>query len=523
MFFLKKSIMTDTSEFVKCVETYLDENNLVIVKNLFKEKTNKEAIQSNCWDLIHIVCCHYHQSEPTWQELINILAEETNPEEALLQFLEEVEECEDNNKFVCLLSPLQTVLLKIQPKRVNSIAWGLNAISTYLNKINSTHVYEQLLLYNILLNNFYADLVQKTAERKCEEFYVERCQILCKYLIQLLANQFCENSDISNRIIELIFTIESNPVKYLEIKRDDYVNPPAKDLGILFYHLYVLETEVVLIPRVYCPIYLFQSSIYLITALLSCNETVVVDKGIKLASVFLKFTYNLRLSHFLLENNDHKLFCKILEKQIVYNESENIRKQTLKVYETYLNSFNNKGIYLLVFNLFTNLTHNGLIGHTINIYKNRIVNELKSNEQNLSNYLIGDKLLILLNKFTVLPESQNVVEFNDQIMSTLNLLFFLLLRDKKNVTKIWNYYGLVVEPYLKNLEDSIKFSRNIFTNKIKEIESGVLDEQLNVTVGDEQLPEMTCDNKIEKIRYCLNMLDIVEDLMLRLQQCVEMK
>lgn len=552
------------SDFVKSVEELLEAGNTSDAKAVFCDEEHLDNVRNNCWDLITVVSkflssqnngSNFDNMFSCSKNLLYRIADICTPEEALLQFIEEIEEADSDLKFVTLLEPLRRVLTRI-PKKVSiSLAWGFNAINCYLNKYDipdseNLQGKEKLLLdsaedtrninelYTSVLH-FYDSLLQ---EISFKDEGNERWTVVLKFLIRLLGTplvyldvEVFDNIKGTARLsseylVTKVFQICPDPISLLSFRslaeNDDIFNLNDLGLASLYYLIFSEGIFIEKVPKVYDSKYFFLNSLHLVMILLNKNHQVVVEKGLKLACSLLQHIHCFKLSYFVLDSPDHPEFCKTLANVIIYNEMESFRKLALEVYQTYLSLFEVRGFYLILYNFISQITHSGLKGFTITRYKDLVVKEF----ENTNNVFIrGSKLLALLKKFCFLhkQEESDLIEVSDEIIATLNLLRFLTIRDKLNSTQIWDFIPVLDEIYFKPLRKGLELSRGHFKLKIKEIEEENVgkrtENDINVLIKGESLSKLSKNEKIEVLNYSLTVFDVIDSLLSRLTECIELR
>lgn len=555
------------SDFVKNIQESLKQGNTEYALEAFKDNKNISEVQNNSWDLIPVICAFLTSNSEQQnlevfkccEQLINIIADNSNPEEALLQFIEEIEESTDDTKFLTLLKPVQKIIFRIPRKRVNSLAWCLNAIQTYLNKCEAPEDInlvgkEKLLLdsnedtqriiklYSKLLV-FYEKFIDRL-EIESEDVE-ERSKIICRFMVQLLGKPLAfldmeifngiksKARLIAEELLSKIFIFTSDPFLLIEMRFDlensALIKPNTLGIAVLFYLVYSQEVFIGIVPKVYSPVYFFQNCLHLVTSLLEMNHQICTEKGLALITTLMQHIKCIKLSYLLLDSEDHCKFCMALTKVIIYSQVDLIRKDALNIYQIYINSFELRGFYLLVYNLVSSLNHSGLIGFTITQYKDRLSQEFLNNEKNMSVYFKGPKLLKLLRKFCYLHknEESDLIELSDQIMATLNLLRYLALRDKNNTTQIWDYFGWLDDIYFNPLRKGIDLSRAHYELKIKELKEETNSggnksiSETSITVGGQRLLAMPRSEKLKVLYSSLTAFDMMDSILSRLVECIE--
>lgn len=552
------------SDFLTTVRNSLQEGQIEHIYSIFQDDSYIDVIQNNSWELISCICQYINNDVKTsnlklfecCNNVIDIIATKLAPEDSLLQFIEEIENTEDDITFVALLRPVEKILLQIPSKRQNSLAWCFNAIETFLHKLDIPENYDlekaELILMDAdakvarithLLNDelvpFYEVFVQELLTNNVETGMDEKRLIVLKFLIQLLGKPLAyldmEADDrtksrsrrIAEKICENILKLLEDPITLTDIypgyETDVVSKPTDLSQAVLFYLLFGEQIMLGKIPKVYNAIYIFQTYLHLIPILLDNAHQLLVTKGLKLAGAFIQSLNRFELDYQLLDSESHSKFCKQLSLVIIYNSSERNRKASLKILQEYLNRFDVRGRYLLVYNLIQVVNHAGLIGFIISYYKDMLNDALNNNEQNMNKYLCSSKLFTALQLFCHLHkgEQSDLIEVCDQIIASLNLLRYLAIRDKKNVTNIWDYFPVLEKSYFEPLKKGLMLSKAHYELKLQDLKNNTADgdkkqktsNNLSVVVGGETLPEMPLTEKMKVLKSALTAFDVMESVL----------
>lgn len=560
------------NNFITAVKNGLKECNTAHVLSLFRETQHQHDIEYNSWDLIPVICEYLTEKVKVdnpelhvcCEQLLNIIADRTNPEECILQLIEEVEEARDDTAFVSILKPLQKILSRVQTKRQNSLAWSLNAIKMYVEKLDVPESHnlegdEKILmeadpavdritrLYLDLLP-FYDALVEDLDKADLESLQ-ERTKILVKFLMQLLGKPFAylhmeydgKTKSRARRIAESlckkIIKLLKDPVILVEWECKDNADavcatsPFAQ--AMLFYLIFAEHLLIANVPKVYDPIYVFQVYLHLTSALCSENHQSLIEKALKLSDAFVKSVKGFGLSYQLLDSKSHCSFCKTLSNIIIYNSSEINRKFALSILKRYIDNFEIRGKYMLIYNMVGTIPEQNscLIGYLITYYKNVLNDALNTEKENISRYFTGQKLFNLLDLFCFLHKGvqSDLVELADQIIASLNLLRYLAIRDKSNTTKIWDYFPKLDKKFLKPLKQGLLLSKAHYDLKISELNEEIKTgkgaeantSSVSVTVGDENLSQMPPSEKFIVLNSAITAFDVMESLLARLVELIE--
>lgn len=554
------------SAFVLKIEDLLKSDDTLQVLKVFSDSENVSEVKNNSWDLIPVITTFlttYNEANKPevfqcCEKLMGIIAEKSNPEEALLQLIEDIEECFDDIKFLTLLQPLQRIILRIPKKKINSLAWGFNSIQSFLIKCEipeneklvgkekllldtNTEVLKITKLYNEILffcDNFISELPNDKQESE------EHRSLICKFLVDLLGKplvyldmEIFENIKskariITEKIIPKILRVNCDPISLVQMKNNmnnaELIVPKPLSIGSLFYLIYHEHILIEKVPKIYDSLYFFHYSLEFVNNLLDCDHNIVVEKGLKLSDTLLKHVQQHKLPYLMLDSECHGHFCRSLAKIIVYNDIQVLRTFALQIYKKYVNSFETHGFYLLIYNLMSDLNHSGLIGYTITLYKDQLASEFVKSNNFITEHFKGQKLLMLLKKFCFLHNSEesDLIELSDQIIAALNLLRFLALRDKENDTDIWDHFKILEKTFFKPLRKGIDLSRAHYELKIKEIKEDPTEKQhhnseISVIVGGQSLDEMPSSEKLHVLESSLTVFDMLESLLTRLLECIE--
>jgi hypothetical protein len=395
-----------------------------------------------------------------------------------------------------------------------------------------TYVYGELLPF---CDTFVVELTNMSDTSSVPE----RRQILRKFLIDLCGKPLAyldmdeyKNTKpkariIAEKLVESFFYFSCDPFCYLEIESgsdgSDLIKPNDVSLGVMYYLILYKEICVKSVPKVYSPVYLLHNCLPLVNKLLTQEGEFVVEKGVHLAWALLRSVDHLELSYLLLDSKHHGTFCKILSSVVVHNQSQDIRRKCLQILQTYMWSFEHQGRYLVILNLMRHVRHSGLKGNIITQYKEMLTRELP-NKQHLSEFYSGRKFFDLLEEFTRLEQKEetDLVDESDRIVSTLNLLRFVLLADKRGDTCIDWYVDVLEEGYFWEVKTGIEMSKEHYRLKIKEVAEGGGEDKcaMSVTVSGRSLVEMGPESKIEILNLSLTTLDVIDSLLSRVKECI---
>ena len=122
----------------------------------------------------------------------------------------------------------------------------------------------------------------------------------------------------------------------------------------------------------------------------------------------------------------------------------------------------------------------------------------------------------------------DLIENADTTIAALNVLRFLLIRDKANNTDIYDYLKDIEESFLKPLRSALDLSRAHYKNEESLVKSGKdqlkAEETLmsvNVLGTDGDLPVLDEEKKLNIIYGALNTFDMIDCLLSRVMEIIE--
>ncbi len=117
----------------------------------------------------------------------------------------------------------------------------------------------------------------------------------------------------------------------------------------------------------------------------------------------------------------------------------------------------------------------------------------------------------------------DLMQESSKINAVLNMLRFLLIRDKGNETRV--FYLLSEAPYLEELKTAVQFSREHYEQQRKNL-LGVQKNDTSIkfeanTLDNERIAEATTEDKIGSCASALQALDLIELLRCRVVELLE--
>lgn len=333
-----------------------------------------------------------------------------------------------------------------------------------------------------------------------------------------------------------VFSESDDPIKYSDMPSDIFLldaKVSLSGLAVMFYALFVENLFHTNKPKIYRAVYLFEMGLYFATDLLSHDEEALSTKGIRLAAKLLENLHNEQLDDDTLDLDIHKIFAKKLVQVL---DSTQVRRNSqlgVELLQNYLSKFKSiNAKYFHIQHLLESTTNNKIRSILVTIYKNVVAEQLNAvdganaKQSEISIFCCGDKLKwLLLNRICIMPKGveTDILQHNDLIMAALNMLRFLTLRDKKNVTLLWNYMDEIEERFLKTLRTSLDCTRAHYRLEEKRIQEKKAADSLECEVklpGAEYL-NMSEENKLRILAIGHNTFDLIDNVLSHLNECIE--
>lgn len=566
--------------FVKQFTDFLKDHKPKEALELFTTESN-EVIEDAVSEIVSVTATYltefYSQSEEELfqccKSVLNIIAERYNPMETVLEFLEQIE-CLNDIKFCAIMESLGICMMKMQDKS-KAIEWCINTIKSYIEDLASLHDVDSNRIVNVYkgIISFLEPLVQETVKMNSK---LEEGSLLGDYLLSFLISlcekpsyywnkniteeEICE--EFSEEIITLSFHLTGDILYFLNIvsKRhrkficnkirrghlytESYQrsmlfesSDNISDLAYANFYFYIITKKDYWknVPQIYSPYYIFEMCTYFFEILLCKEEDIVISNGLFFMETVIKRIAPRSVDSKVLELQIYLDLFKSIIKVIIYCNSDTERKKALDIFQKYIEIFNIEARYSVILYLYEISDHSGLLSLIISILKSSIIDCLNSTPRNPQ--FLGKNLQLILKKICNLPNgsSSDLVEISDEVITTLNLLRFLFIRDKYNETDIWNITDMLKNNYLNPLREGIQLCKTHWEVKIKDLEQQKNNynkiynynemkkahAEVTLTVGGEQLPVMPLPEKISFCYQAINGLDVMESILIRVNECID--
>uniref|UniRef100_A0A672T9E4 Glomulin, FKBP associated protein a n=1 Tax=Sinocyclocheilus grahami TaxID=75366 RepID=A0A672T9E4_SINGR len=475
----------DYDLFFTAGRTCIEQGNSAQVLSILVDEKNKSIVRCMGWNLlgplVQILLKKEDGNLPHCHAILSHLLEVCNPKELLVGLLEQVEEADTGSiaeTVTLLLKPLQTVLLRLGMKKASSVGM---ALSTLLSQV--------------------ARLPVPVTKEQEEDDVFGLCHC-CTDLLQFV-NPFVE--------------------EIKEVVKDN--NRISKDNELRVELLKLMNTANVfadiLFTCFFSPIFVLQCNMEYIELLLSRTEESRLQKGLELYEKSLIRVEDNSLPVDLLELKTFFSVPQNLVKVMTLCPDQTLRTKGLKVFQLSIDKFNTEAKYKFFKGMLKTSHHAGVEGYIIKNIKNQIDFSLKPCNGN--DWFLGKHLLPLLRLVLCLPHGPetDLLQNLDRIMESLNLLRYMLIRDKEweNETGIWTELYKIEDNYLKPLRTGLNMSKAHYEAELKNSKASVC----TVTVDNEKLPNMTPEMQIQVLQSAVFTFDLIEGVLARIEEIIETK
>lgn len=444
---------------------------------------------------------------------------------------------------------------------------------------------EKLLIHYITLNLFYEpllnDILSQQSSLNIAQIFCNtgfnRRNVLCCFLIQMLGrplalldlkvNQQRTNTytiQCARKLTESATKCLVNPLRLLFVgeervrwkcRLDDERGVhemsssnifliekklPLESLAIYFYMLFVEKVSLTSMPKIYSSLYIFESSLYYVNELLAHEEPALHERALLLAKCRCDNLYSAEISSISLQLEVHKNFCNSLCKIIGYSSQNYLRQMGIKLLRQYILQFDDDGKYLIIKNLMRTVAHNGISGYLAILYKDLVANALVSATTDLPSSFSGkDFYEIFLKYICRLPngEKTDLIAHSDKVISSLNALRFLVIKDLENRTGLWDIMPKIEKKFVDPLRRGLDISAAHYKAELKRMECELdakaeAAERKNLEILDINIAnatsesgkldaEFTRQRKTEILNQNLCTVDLIRSLLGRTVECVE--
>lgn len=576
----------DHDVFTIAGRTCIEEGNSVQVLSIVLDDKNQDIVRCMGWNLlpplVQVLLKKEDKNLPHCLAIFNHLLEVCRPKELLIGLLEQLEQDDPDTiaeSLHLLLNPLQKVLLCLGSRKASSLGMTLSSVLDQVAKLPLPHTKEQeeddvfslcrsctdLTTFvrpfvrearqNFLNSKVMSESAGKMSVRgdwplpDKDELRTELLKFCMKTLshplleVQLKDPDTLAVSPLRNFATEILNTLnaigESVPSLVYQplLKRkevpgflEEEVRYPKESLASLAHLVFVHHLAADTFPSVFSPVFCLRCNMEHVCLLLSKTDESRIQKGLELYEKSLVRVENGSLPADLLEIKTFLTVPQNLVKVMTICPRQDLRTKGLKVFQLSIDKFGTEAKYSFFQYMLKTSNHSGVEGYVIKNIRNQIDVALQPGNSNT--WFEGVHLLPLLRKVFSLPDGPetDLLQYLDRVMESLNLLRYLVIRDKvtENQTGIWTELYKIEDTFLRPLRVGLDMSRAHYErelcNTMESKKSKAKDESvLSVSVGDEKLPNMTPESQIQALHSALHTFDMIKSVLVRIEELIEVK
>ncbi|TKS80073.1 Glomulin FK506-binding protein-associated protein [Collichthys lucidus] len=574
----------DHDVFTIAGRTCIEEGNSAQVLSIVLDEKNQDIVRCMGWNLlpplIQVLLRKEDKNVSQCLAVFNHLLQTCTPKELLIGLLEQLEQDDPvtiAESLHLLLGPLQKVLLRLDKRKASSLGMTLSSVLDQVAKLPLPHTKEQEEDDVFSLCRSCTDLIhfvrpfvreaqQNTLNNKAQNESANKMAVehdrgkedelrteLLKFCMKTLSHPLLEvqlktpdtlaESPLRNFATEILIALsaigESLPSLVYQplLKRkqvpgflEEEVRYPKESLASLAHLVFVHHLAADIFPSVFSPVFGLRCNMEHICLLLSRREEYRIQKGLELYEKSLVRVEDGSLPADLLEIKTFLTVPQNLVKVMTMCPRHDLRTRGLKVFQLSIDKFNTEAKYNFFQYMLKTSNHSGVEGYVIKNIKKQTDFALQPGNSNT--WFEGVHLLPLLRKVFSLPDGPetDLLQYLDRIMESLNLLRYLVIRDKvtENQTGVWTELYKIEDRFLKPLRVGVNMSRAHYErelhNTMETKKSKAKEESmLSVTVGDEKLPNMTSESQIQALHSALHTFDMIESVLVRIEELTEVK
>nr|XP_046248349.1 glomulin-like isoform X2 [Scatophagus argus] len=522
----------------------------VLVAPLLNEVVKKEKSSDHC------------------QAALTHLITTCSPNELLHSLLEVIENLDPgaiSETILALVPHLQTVLLCLDQRKGACVGLALSALQKQLSRlpVPYTQQQEEADEYGLCrccnaLAAFAKPFTEEVVMRKNGNYVTtpedeELRTELLKFCMRSLRDPLLDvelsrdrRSSLWFFARETVVTLSAIQVSLSELL---FFNPLKKSTqtdnsqstesrACLAYLLFVQLITIDSFPVVFSPVFVLQCNMELINQLLSSKKESHLLKGLALYTKSLESVQDNSLPVSLLELKSFYSVPQNLRQVLTDCPMQHLRESGLQVFQLFINKLDAEAKHKFFRCMLKTSNHAGVESYIVKNIRNQV--EFSTQLGNANKWFLGEELLSLLGLVLCLPQGVDTDLLNsmDRIMESLNLLRYLLLRDKdlRSPADMWEELCRIKDKYLTMLRVCISISRAYYSAEVKALRE---DQKLKAKeardaaratrliksfrVKQETVSDMSPEVQHQVLQSALVTFDLMESLIVRIEEIAEEK
>ncbi|XP_077391393.1 glomulin, FKBP associated protein b isoform X2 [Festucalex cinctus] len=304
----------------------------------------------------------------------------------------------------------------------------------------------------------------------------------------------------------------------------------AESKGCLAYLVFVKLLDAQRFPIVFSPEFVLRNNVEYVHQLLSSKKESHVLKGLALFEKSLERVDDDGLPATLLEAKSIYDVKQSLLQVLTDCPLHHLRKSGLKVLQLFSDKLDAEAKHKLFRCLLKTSKHPGVEGYIVKNIRNQVEHSMKPG--NGTTWFLGTEFVSLLGLVLSLPlgADTNVLHNMDKIMESLNLLRYLLIRDKalRNNADVWEGVSRLKDEYTKMLRVCISMSRSYYTVELNQLRDehrlkaraarASTCTSASIQNEHEKISKMSPEVQHQILQSALVTFDLMESLIVRIEE-----
>ncbi|XP_008295535.1 glomulin-like [Stegastes partitus] len=485
---------------------------------------------------------------------------------SLLEVIEDVDPGAISDTILVLIPHLQTVLLRLDERKAASVGLALSALQKQLSRLPVPYSRQQeeadefgLCRCCTALAAFTKPFIEevKRKDGKCvataedEELKTE----ILKFYMKSLREPLLEAELTGDRksplwlfAVEIMVTLPAikeplSGLLFFSSQRKSSLMDSSQSnesKACLAYLLFVQLVTIDSFPAVFSPVFVLQRNMEYIDHLLSSKKESHLLKGLALFTKSLESIQDNSLPVSLLEQKSFFSVLQNLRQVLTDCPMQHLRETGLHIFQLFIDKLDAEAKHKFFRCMLKTSNHAGVESYIVKNIKNQIESSMKPG--NANKWFLGAELLSLLGLVLCLPQGAETDLLNsmDKIMESLNLLRYVLIRDKDLRSKfqadVWEDLCRIKDEYIKMLRVCIGISRAYYSSELKALKE---DQKLkakeardaarssrsvkNMTVKHEKVSNMSPEVQHQVLQSAMVTFDLMESLIVRIEEITEEK
>ncbi|XP_067369745.1 glomulin-like [Channa argus] len=545
---LLKFIQDEKNQFFFCTQGLVKSVGFVLVEPLVNEVVKRDKNLEHC------------------QAALTHLTKTCRPEEllqSLLALVEDIHPGAISNTITALIPHLQTVLHRLDERKAACLGLALSALQNQLSRLPVPYTQQQvdadkygLSCCCTALAGFTRSFVEEVKRKdgnyvttaKDEELKTELYKFCMRSLREPLLEAELNRHEKSSLLLfatEIMVILPSIQQPLSELlffssqKKSTHMDDSQskESRACLAYLLFVQLITLERFPAVFSPVFVLQCNMEYINHLLSSKKESHLIKGLALYTKSLESVLDNSLPVGLLELKSFYSVQQNLRQVLTDCPIQYLRQSGLQVFQLFINKLDLEAKHQFFGCMLRTSNHAGVESYIVKNIKNQIEFSMKMG--NANKWFLGVELLSLLELVLCLSQGVETDLLNsmDRIMESLNLLRYLLIRDKevRSNAGIWEEMCRIKDDYLKMLRVCISLSRAYYSAELKALKEDQklkAKEARNATRSTRLFKSTAEKHKVlntspevqhQVLQSALVTFDLIESLIVRIEEITEEK